>query len=176
MFVAVRTSGDPVALAAPIRSLMRELDPDQPVFHFESLEAARKARRAPQQLAATLLDAFALLAALLAAIGIYGVIAWHVTQRTREFGIRLSLGAQPREILNLAIRQGLTLAGMGIAVGLIASYALTRFLESLLHGIAANDPFTFAGVTLLFVAVAILSSWIPARRAARIDPSSALRA
>jgi putative ABC transport system permease protein len=175
MFIAVRTSNDPVSLAAPIRSLMRELDPDQPVFHFESLEAARKARRAPQQLAATLLEAFALLAALLAAIGIYGVIAWHVTQRTREFGIRLSLGAQPREILNLAIRQGLTLAGLGIAAGLAGSYLLTRFLVSLLHGVAATDPSTFVGVTLLFVAVAVISSWLPARRAARIDPSSALR-
>jgi ABC-type antimicrobial peptide transport system permease subunit len=127
-------------------------------------------------LAATLLDGFAVLAVLLAAIGIYGVIAWHVAQRTREFGIRLSLGAEPGTILRLAIRQGLVLAGLGIAIGLVGALVLTRFLVSLLHGVAATDPMTFVGVTLLFLAIAVVASWLPARQAARIDPSSALRA
>jgi putative ABC transport system permease protein len=175
MSIAVRTSGDPVALAAPIRRALHELDPDEPVFDVQPLDAIRKAGRAPQQLVATLLDAFAVLAALLAAIGIYGVIAWHVAQRTREFGIRLSLGAQPRDIAQIAIRQGLVLSGFGIAAGLVVAFVLTRFLVSLLHGVAANDPLTFAGVAILFLAVAVVSSWLPARKAASIDPSSALR-
>ncbi|HEY3743432.1 MAG TPA: ABC transporter permease [Bryobacteraceae bacterium] len=175
MSIVVRTSGDPAALSASVRGVFRELDPDQPVFEMQPLEAVRKAARAPQQLAATLLDSFAMLAALLAAIGIYGVIAWHVTQRTREFGIRLSLGAQPSEILRIAIRQGLILSGLGVAAGLAVSFVLTRFLVSLLHGVAANDPMTFAGVAIFFLAVAAISSWLPARKAAAIDPSSALR-
>jgi putative ABC transport system permease protein len=175
MSIVVRTAGDPSSLSPEIRTVFRELDPDEPVFQVQSLDTVRKAARAPQQLAATLLDAFAILAALLAAIGIYGVIAWHVTQRTREFGIRLSLGAQPREILRIAIRQGLILSGLGILAGLAVAFALTRFLVSLLHGVQANDPTTFVGVTLLFLAVAVVSSWLPARKAASIDPSTALR-
>jgi putative ABC transport system permease protein len=175
MSIVVRTSGDPASLSSSIRNVLHELDPDEPVFDIQPLDTVRKLGRAPQQLAATLLDAFAVLAVLLAAIGIYGVIAWHVTQRTREFGIRLSLGAQPREIAQIAIRQGLVLSGVGIAAGLAVSFVLTRFLVSLLHGVAANDPGTFTGVAVLFLAVAMLSSWLPARKAARIDPSSALR-
>jgi predicted permease len=175
MTLALRTATDPATLIPAMRSLVRSVDIDQPVFQVATMDATRATGRASQQLATSLLGSFAAVALLLAAIGIYGVIAYSVGQRTREFGIRMSLGARRLDVLRLVVRQGLLLAAIGIAVGLAGAFALTRLLSSLLYGVNATDPVTFAGVTGLLAAVAIAASFLPAWRATRVDPVIALR-
>lgn len=162
-------------LIPDMRSLVRGVDVDQPIFKANTMDATREAGRASQQLATSLLGSFAGVALLLAAIGIYGVIAYNVGQRTREFGIRLSLGARRLDVLRLVVRQGLVLAAAGIAVGLAGAFALTRLLSSLPYAVNATDPMTFAGVTALLGAVAVAASFLPAWRATRVDPVIALR-
>jgi putative ABC transport system permease protein len=175
MTLVLRTNVDPAALIPAMRSLVRSVDIDQPVFQVQTMDATRAASQASQRLATSLLGSFAMVALLLAAIGIYGVIAYSVGQRTREFGIRMSLGARRLDVLRLVVRQGLVLAGIGIAVGLAGAFALTRLLSSLLYGVNATDPLTFAGVTALLAAVAAVASFLPAWRATRVDPVTALR-
>jgi putative ABC transport system permease protein len=175
MTLVLRTKVDPAALIPAMRSLVRSVDIDQPVFQVQTMDATRAASQASQRLATSLLGSFAMVALLLAAIGIYGVIAYSVGQRTREFGIRMSLGARRLDVLRLVVRQGLVLAGIGIAVGLAGAFALTRLLSSLLYGVNATDPLTFAGVTALLAAVAAVASFLPAWRATRVDPVTALR-
>jgi ABC-type antimicrobial peptide transport system permease subunit len=139
------------------------------------LDDVRSAAQGSQRLVTSLLSSFAGVALLLAAIGIYGVIAFSVGQRTREFGIRMSLGARRLDVMNLVVGKGLLLAAAGIAVGLVGAFALTRVLSSLLYGVNATDPVTFAAVTGLLAGVAIAASFMPAWRATRVDPVIALR-
>jgi predicted permease len=175
MSLVVRHSGDPAPLISAMRDVVRQIDVDQPLFEVRTMDEVRGAGQLPQKLAACLLAAFAAVALALAGIGIYGVMAYSVGQRTREFGIRMSLGAQPRDVWGAVLRQGAVLAVVGIAVGLAGSFALTRLLGNLLFRIGAADPFTFAGVTILLAAVTLFAAWVPARRATRIDPALTLR-
>ena len=168
-------SGDPVRLAAPIRAELAAIDKDQPIHSFKPLEATVSELVAPQRFTTLLLAGFAALAALLAAIGLYGVISYAVTQRTREIGIRMAVGADSRAVMRMVIRQGLLLAVIGVAAGLVASFALTRLLASLLFGVSTTDPATFLVISTLLVGVSLVASFVPARRAMKVDPMVALR-
>ena len=175
MSLALRTTNDSTALVSLVQKTIREIDVDQPVFQIRDLESARAAGATPQRLATTLLGGFAAVALLLAMIGIYGVVAYSARRRTREIGIRMALGAERSDLLKLLLRQGMALTLIGIAIGLAGALALTRAMSSLLYGVGASDPRMFVGVCLLLSASALLASYIPARRAAKIDPVVALR-
>jgi len=171
----LRTTGDPLALSAAIRGEMRQLDPALPVRNLRSMEQLVARSVAPQRFNMTLLGLFAALGLILAAVGIYGVMAYGVSQRTHEIGLRIALGAQTRDVLKLIVKQGMALAMIGVAIGLIASYALTRLIKTLLFGVSATDPLTFVVIALLLTFVALLAALIPARRATKVDPMIALR-
>jgi predicted permease len=171
----LRTTGDPLLLSAAIRSEMRQLDLSLPVRNLRSMEQLVNRSIAPQRFNLTLLSLFSALGLLLAAVGIYGVMAYSVSQRTHEMGLRMALGAQARDVLKLVVKQGMGLALVGVAVGLLASFALTRLMKNLLFGVSTTDPATLAGVALLLTCVALLACYIPARRATKVDPLVALR-
>jgi len=171
----LRTTGDPLLLSAAIRNEMRQLDPSLPVRNLRSMEQLVSRSIAPQRFNLSLLSLFSALGLLLAGVGIYGVMAYSVSQRTREIGLRMALGAQARDVLKLVVMQGMALALVGVAIGLIASFALTRLMKNLLFGVGATDPATLTGVALLLTCVALLACYIPARRATKVDPLVALR-
>jgi predicted permease len=175
MSLVVRYEGQATPLISAMRDVVRQVDVDQPVFQIRTMDEVRGTDQLPQKLAAYLLTAFAAVALALAGIGIYGVMAYSVGQRTREFGIRMSLGAQPREVWGGVLRQGAVLGVCGIAIGLAGAFGLTRLMGKLLFRIGATDPLTFAGVTLLLAVVTLFAAWLPARRATRVDPVLALR-
>ena len=175
MALVARTDGDPLTLISGIREAVQRIDVDQPVFDVMTMSAARAAGSTSQELISLLLGGFAVLALVLAAIGIYGVVAYNVGRRTREFGIRMSLGAQRSDVLRLVAGRGLVLTATGIAIGLAGAYALTSVMKDLLYGVGATDPITFAAVTAILAAVTLLAGYLPARRATRIDPVLALR-
>jgi len=173
--VVVRTAADPAGLLDVARNEVRALDKDQPIANASTMSEWLAASVAQPRFNFLLLTAFAAIALLLAALGIYGVMAWTVTQRTREIGIRLALGAQSGDVLRLVIKQGMKLALMGVVIGLAAAFALTRLMTSLLYDVSAADPVTFAVIALLLTLIALLACWIPARRATKVDPLVALR-
>jgi ABC-type antimicrobial peptide transport system permease subunit len=158
-----------------VREQVRALDKDQGISAVRTMDDLVEEEVGQRRLLVILLGSFAGVALLLALIGIYGVIAYSVAQRTREMGIRRALGAQQSDILRLVVVQGFRLALAGVAIGLVGAYGLTRLMESLLFHVSATDPATFVGVALLFLFVALAASYIPARRATRIDPMAALR-
>ena len=176
MNVVLRSSTDPAGLAGAVRQQVSALDPDLPIYNVRTMEERVRASLAPRRFAMLLLAVFAALALGLAAIGIYGVMAYLVSQGTRELGIRIALGATPRGIVTLVVRQGLGVAAAGIALGVGAAFVLTRFMQSLLFGVGAADPLTFAAIPALLAGVALVASCVPARRAARIDPVVSLSA
>src|SRR6185503_7375975 len=175
MNVVLRTTGDPAALTSAVRREIRALDPDLPLYNVRTMAQRVDESLARRRFSMLLLTLFAGLALGLATIGIYGVIAYLVTQGTRELGIRMALGATPRAILLLILRHGLSVALLGVGAGLAGAFALTRFMRNLLFGVGAADPATFATVSLLLTAIALAASYLPARRAARIDPMVSLR-
>lgn len=175
MDLIVRTEGDPHRYAAAVRSAVLSIDRDQPVTAVKSMQEVLDAGAAQPRFTATLLGTLSATALLLALVGIYGVIAYSVSERTQELGIRMALGAERAAILGLVLRQGLGLAVAGILIGLAVSLAATRLLASLLYHVSTTDPLTFGGAVLLFVSVAFVASYLPARRAVRIDPAIALR-
>jgi predicted permease len=172
---AIRTSGDPMALAPSLRTAVWSVDSSLPVTRVQTMDDIRSAATASQQFNLLLVGVFAVLALVLAAVGLYGVTSYSVEQRTRELGIRLALGAQRAELLRLVLAQGTRLAVIGLAGGAMAALVLTRFMSALLFGIGARDPLTFAGVSLLLLAVSLVAAFIPAHRATRVDPVIALR-
>jgi predicted permease len=175
MNVAVRSDADPAALTAAIAQQIRALDPGLPLYNVRTMEHRVDESLARRRFSMLMLTLFACLALGLAAIGIYGVIAFLVSQSTREVGIRMALGATPREILMLIVRQGLLVAALGVGIGLCGAFILTRFMTTLLYGVRATDPLTFGAIGLMLGGIALLASYVPARRAARIDPMISLR-
>jgi len=171
----VRTAGDPTAVISQVRSEVKSLDPDLPLTDLKTMQQHMRLPLAPAKLFASLSSGFGVLTLLLAAIGLYGVMAYLVGSRTHEIGIRMALGAQTGGVLKLIIGQGMRLALTGIALGLIAAFALTRVLASVLYGVSATDPLTFTGVAVLLAGVAMLACYVPARRATKVDPLVALR-
>jgi putative ABC transport system permease protein len=175
MVLAVRTAGDPLSIASAVREQIAALDQDQPVAHVQSFDEVRWQSLFTARVPAVLLGVFAVAALLLAGVGVYGVMAYVVSQQTHEIGIRVALGAQRGDVMKLVLGQGLRLSGIGLAIGLAGSLALTRVMASLLFGVSATDPATFLSITVLLAGVALLACYVPARRAMRVDPMVALR-
>ncbi len=176
MFLTLRTTGDPTAFVGIVRREIAGLEPDAAIGEIRSMERVVAEFTTPERAMAGMLGAFASIALLIAAIGIYGVIAYAVAQRTHEIGVRMALGADRVDVLHFVLGQGVTLVGAGIALGLAGAFAVTRFMGSVLYGVGPADPLTFGGTALLLTGVALLASYVPARRATRVDPVVALRA
>jgi putative ABC transport system permease protein len=175
MILVARTESDAMAMAAPLRALVHSIDKDQPIENFRTMEQVVSSSVAQSRSLTIMLGVFASLALALAAVGVYGVVSFSVTQRTREVGIRMALGAQPGDIVRLVLRQGMTLALIGVAVGVLGSFAVTRAISGLLYHVSATDPITFIVISLLLTCVALVASFIPARRATKVDPMVAVR-
>ncbi|HEV2617268.1 MAG TPA: ABC transporter permease [Candidatus Acidoferrales bacterium] len=175
IWLVVRTKAEPLALVSAIQERIWSLDNSQPVENVSSMDQLVAHANAAPRFQTLLLGIFGGLGLLLAVVGIYGVISYSVSQRTHEIGIRMALGAEPRQVLRLVLMQGLKLAAAGVAIGIVASLALMRLMASLLFGVSATDPITFAGVAIVLTIVALAACYVPARRAMRVDPMVALR-
>jgi putative ABC transport system permease protein len=174
MGLVIRTAGDPAAFASTLRHEVQALDKDQPIYNVRTMDDVVANSLGTRRVSMQLFTVFAIAALLLAAIGIYGVMAYSVTQRTQEIGIRMALGAQKSDVLRLVVRQGMTLVAIGVVVGLVGALGLTRVISNLLFGVGASDPTTFIVISLLLIAVAFVACYLPARRAAKLDPVIAL--
>jgi putative ABC transport system permease protein len=175
MMLVVHTTGDPLSIASAARGQIQSIDKEAPVYEVETMGHRMSNSVAPRRFNLLLLGTLAFLALSLSAVGVYGVIAYAASQRTQEIGIRMALGARGGDVLRMLIGQGMIQIGIGIVFGLIGAWALTRLMKSLLFGVTATDPLTFIGVAVLLTLVALLACYLPARRAARIDPMQALR-
>jgi putative ABC transport system permease protein len=174
--LVVRTTGDPMGLAGDIKQVIHSVDPMQPVSNIRTLDEVLDEDVASRRVGTTLLTAFAGFALVLAVVGIYGVIAYFVAQHVPEMGVRIALGAQRHDILRLVVWKGLTLALIGVLLGLALGLVVTRLMASLLYGVGATDVATFAGGAVLLLLLAFVASYLPARRATSVDPIVALRA
>ena len=175
MTIVVKGNGDPNQLIAAARNQVRSLDPDQPIYNIRTMDEIRGESVAPQRLNLMLLSLFAGIAFVLAIVGIYGVMSYAVTQRTHEIGIRMAIGAQPRDVFKMILGQGMLLTFVGIGAGLLGAFGLTRLMATMLFGVKPTDPATFAGVALLLTLVALIACYIPGRRATKVDPVDSLR-
>ena len=175
MKILVRGKGETNALLNIVRDEIRTLDPALSVYDVKTLNEHMGVSLFPLRMAAATLGVFGLMAFLLAMVGVYGFIAYSVSQRTHEFGVRMALGARPADVLRLVINHGMLLTAIGVAVGLATSFGLSRFLTFLLYGISPVDPMTFVGISLGLATTAFIASFIPARRATKVDPMVALR-
>ena len=176
MVFVIRADHEPLSLSEPARKVIHALDRELPVSDVRAMTTVVRQTFARQQFSAVLLGGFSLASLLLAAIGIYGVLAYSVTQRTREIGVRVALGAEPRSIVRLIVASGARMVVTGSLAGLGAALALSGLLKTLLYGIGPRDPLTFFAAPVVLVAVALLAAYVPARRAARVSPMEALRA
>jgi len=174
--LVIRTTVEPMSLAGSVRNAIWSVDKDQTVADIDTMDHIVAEAVARQRFSMVLLGVFAALALLLASVGIYGVMSYSVAQRTREIGIRMALGARRADVLQMTVRQGLKLVGAGMILGLGAAFLLTRVMATLLYGISATDPTTFIGISVVLLVVAILASYVPALRATKVDPITALRA
>jgi putative ABC transport system permease protein len=174
--LVVRTHGDPTALVPAVRNAIWSIDKDVPLPRIATMESLVSATEAQRRFALTLFEVFALVALLLAATGIYGVLSGTVNERTREIGVRAALGASRGNILNLIVRQGMRLTVLGVAIGLVGAVAASYALVTLLWGVSRLDPVTYGGVIAVLLAIAAIACWIPAWRAAQVDPAITLRA
>jgi len=175
MIMVVRTESDPLGYAAAIKETLQKIDKDQPIASVKPMTAYLAQSVAARRFNMLLLAVFAGLALLLAAVGIYGVISYSVAQRQREIGIRMALGARPDQVLALIVRQGMRPALLGLVAGTFVAAGLTRFMRSLLFQVSAIDPIVFIGVAFLLAAIAVVACFLPARRAASLDPVATLR-
>jgi predicted permease len=171
----VRTFGDPTAMTAPIRDAVREVDSNLPLFEVKTQRQQAEESLTQERLFATLSSFFGVLALLLACIGLYGVMSYGVARRTNEIGIRMALGASTTRVTQMVMRETMLVVGIGLVIGLGAAVATTRLIVAMLFGLAATDPLTISFAVLLMIGVAALAGYIPARRAARVDPMIALR-
>jgi len=171
----VRSDADPLSLAGAVRDQVWALNKDQPVFNVRTMERVVSESIAPRRFSALLMVIFGFVALLLASIGLYGMMSCSVSQRTSEIGIRVALGAQRRDVLTMVIKQAIRLALLGVVAGLVTALGLARLLRNLLFGVGTADPLTFGVVAFVLLAVAFLASFVPARRAANVDPIVALR-
>jgi predicted lysophospholipase L1 biosynthesis ABC-type transport system permease subunit len=174
--LVVRTDGDPARLAGPVRAAIREVLPRRPILQIVPMQDKVAAAAATPRFFTTLVSVFGALALTLAAVGLYGIVAYVVRQREREIGVRVALGAPPARVVGLMLRRGMAPVLAGLAVGIPLALLATRLLRSLLYEVSASDPVTFVGVAALLAAVALVASWLPSRRAARVDPTVTLRA
>jgi putative ABC transport system permease protein len=175
MTVITKASTDPNQLIGAMRQQVRAVDPDQPIYNIRTMNEIRSDSVAPERLNLTLLSIFAGLALVLAVVGIYGVMSYTVTQRTHEIGIRMAIGAQPRDVFKMVLGQGMMLALIGVALGLFGAFALTRLMVTMLFGIEPTDPATFASIAVLLTVVALVACYLPGRRATKVDPVVSLR-
>jgi putative ABC transport system permease protein len=175
MTVAIRTVVNPTSVLSAAREAVHSVDSNLPLSAVNTMDKLVESSVGQRKLSMMLLALFSIIAVVLASIGIYGVMSYSVTQRSRELGIRMALGAERPRVLALVVGQGMTLAGIGVAIGLVAAFALTRFLSNLLFSVGATDPSTFTLVSVVLVTVAFLATLVPALRATRVDPVVALR-
>jgi ABC-type antimicrobial peptide transport system permease subunit len=171
----LRTAGDPTALVKSVREAVREVDPDLPVSNATTQAEAVEGRLAQEKLFARAYALFGLLALALASIGLFGLMSYSVARRTAEIGIRMALGARRSDVVSMVLRESMTMVGVGIGVGVAAAIAGSRLVATLLFGLAPTDPLTIAAAVVLMVAVSLMAGYLPARRAARVDPMVALR-
>jgi putative ABC transport system permease protein len=171
----IRVTGEPAGLISAVRGVVAQAEPNQPLHNVMTMEQRLANTTISRRLNTALLGSFAAVALLLAVVGIYGVMSYAVTQRRREIGVRMALGAQRSDVLSLIIHGGLRLTLLGVAIGLAGAFVLTRYLSSLLYSVKATDPVTFLAIAVGLTGVALLACWLPARRAARTDPMVALR-
>lgn len=175
MTLIIKTDGDPAAITAAVRREIQAIDPDQPISDVRTMNQVMAEAVARERFNTLLLGLFAVIATLIAAVGIFGVMNYSVTLRTREIGLRMALGAQQRDVLRLILKQGLLLTLIGMSIGVAGAIALTRVMSRLLFGVAATDPATFAAIVLLLSLVSLIACYVPARRATRVDPMTAMR-
>ncbi len=175
MALMIRTRSDPSSLVSAVRREVRAADPNLPMYDVRTMDDVRSYTLWPYRLYGQIFGAFAVIALVLASLGVYGVVAYAVSMRTREIGVRIALGAQTRDVVRMVVRQGVVLAVVGVAIGLVGALAVSRLLASALYGISATDPSTFLLIPLMLAGVALLASYLPARRAAQVDPVVALR-
>jgi putative ABC transport system permease protein len=173
--LAIRTAGDPHDIVAAVRREIQAVDPNQSVANIATMEELLVRDAGSRRLGMILLSVFAGLALLLASLGIYGVLSFVVAQQTREIGVRMALGAQVRDVIALVLKKGMRWVLIGVILGLLAAFALSRLMTSLLFGVSAKDPMTFVSIALILTAVALLACYLPARRATKVDPLVALR-
>jgi putative ABC transport system permease protein len=174
--IVARTPTEPAAITAAVRAAVHTLDKDLPIYAVRTMEQVLDTSMARERMSMLILAVFAIVALVLASVGLYGVVSHGVTERTHEIGVRMALGAQPRHVLGLVVRQGLTMALIGTVIGVAGAFALSRSVQGLLFGVTATDPMTFTAVVAMLLGVALVACYIPAWRATRLDPTTALRA